>query len=215
MLMALTTKDVLRLIELLQQNEWLREELRRILLPLNFEAWMKSVDERLMHIESTLGELRGTAKETDYRQKAPMLFGSLLSNFRDGQAEIAERLRIAVSQGKVSPEDAAELRRSDLILLGELWRGRWTGQGILLVIELSATVSREDIERALRRANIAQKLGFWAIPCACGEKWSSRAVKQWALSESVLCGEDGVLEPSPDTDWEEVERLLLAWKPKR
>jgi hypothetical protein len=64
--LALTAKDVLRLIELLRQNDWLRDELRRVLLPHNFEGWMKGVDERLMRIESTLGELRGLAKELDY-----------------------------------------------------------------------------------------------------------------------------------------------------
>ncbi len=211
--MALTTKDVLRLIELLQQNEWLRDELRRILLPPNFEAWMKSVDERLMRIESAIGELRGSAKESEYRQKDPLIFGSLLAQIQDGQEEIAERLRVAVTQGLISPEEAVELRRSDLLLTGKLWKGKWSEQEILLVVELSATVSRADVERALKRATIAQKLGLWAVPCASGEKWSRPAVKQWALSESVLCGENGILEPSPETDWEAVERLLANWKP--
>ncbi len=174
---------------------------------------MKGVDERLMRIESAIGELRGSAKEGEYRQKAPLIFSSLLAQIRDGQEEIAERLRVALTQGLISPEEAVELRRSDLLLIGKLWRGKWAEQEILLIVELSATVSREDVDRALRRATIAQKLGFWAVPCASGEKWSRPAVKQWALSESVLCGENGILEPSPETDWEAVERLLATWKP--
>ncbi|MFN4180497.1 MAG: hypothetical protein ACK4I8_09300 [Armatimonadota bacterium] len=211
--MALTTRDVLRLIELLQQNEWLREELRRILFPPNFDTWMKGVDERLMRIESAIGELRGSAKESEYRQRAPLIFGSLLTQIHNGQEEVAERLRVAVTQGLISTEEATELRRTDLLLMGKLWKGKWAGREILLVVELSVTISREDVERALKRADIARKLGFWAIPCVGGEKWSRPAVKQWALSESVLCYENGVLKPSPDTDWETVEKLLVVWKP--
>jgi hypothetical protein len=77
--LALTAKDVLRLIELLRQNDWLRDELRHVLLPHNFEGWMKGVDERLMRIESTLGELRGLAKELDYWRKAGRFLSRLLT----------------------------------------------------------------------------------------------------------------------------------------
>lgn len=224
--MALTREDVLRLLEILRQDEGLREEFRRLLLPPDLSVWMQKMDrwtermdewtqkadkwmadtdewkgkvdkwmaetdewkrearewqqktekrlarmdKRLMRIESTLGELLGAAKETEYRQKAPMLFSSLLRHLRDGQHEVAERLREAVRAGKVSPEEALELRRTDLLLLGEVTQGKWEGQTILVVTEISAAVSRTDVERAIRRAMIAQRLGFWALPCVSGER---------------------------------------------
>ncbi|MFA0751081.1 MAG: hypothetical protein SLRJCFUN_001484 [Candidatus Fervidibacter sp.] len=281
--MALTREDVLRLLEILRQDEGLREEFRRLLLPPDLSVWMQKMDrwtermdewtqkadkwmadtdewkrrtdeweqrtderlermekwmaetdewkrearewqqktekrlarmdKRLMRIESTLGELLGAAKETEYRQKAPMLFSSLLRHLRDGQHEVAERLREAVRTGKVSLEEALELRRTDLLLLGEVAQGKWEGQTILLVTEISAAVSRADVERAIRRAMIAQRLGFWALPCASGERWSQPAVKRWALKQALLCGEDGVFYPSPEADWDAVEQLLAHWQP--
>jgi hypothetical protein len=267
--MALTREDVLQLLEILRQDEGLREEFRRLLLPPDLPAWMQKMDrwtermdewtqkadkwmadtdewkgrvdrwmaetdewkretrewqqktekrlarmdKRFMRIESTLGELRGAAKETEYRQKAPMLFSSLLRHLRDGQHEVAERLREAVRAGKVSLDEALELRRTDLLLLGEVAQGKWEGQTILVVTEISAAVSRADVERAIRRARIAQRLGFWALPCVSGERWSQPAVKRWALKQALLCGEDGVLYPSPEADWDAVEQLLAHWQP--
>jgi hypothetical protein len=157
------------------------------------EKRLARMDKRFMRIESTLGELRGAAKETEYRQKAPMLFSGLLRHLRDGQHEVAERLREAVRAGKVSLDEALELRRTDLLLLGEVAQGKWEGQTILVVTEISAAVSRADVERAIRRARIAQRLGFWVLPCVSGERWSQPAVKRWALKQALLCGEDGVL----------------------
>jgi hypothetical protein len=281
--MALTREDVLQLLEILRQDEGLREEFRRLLLPPDLPAWMQKMDrwtermdewtqkadkwmadtdewkgrvdrwmadtdewkgrvdkwmaetdewkwetrewqqktekrlarmdKRFMRIESTLGELRGAAKETEYRQKAPMLFSGLLRHLRDGQHEVAERLREAVRAGKVSLDEALELRRTDLLLLGEVAQGKWEGQTILVVTEISAAVSRADVERAIRRARIAQRLGFWALPCVSGERWSQPAVKRWALKQALLCGEDGVLYPSPEADWDAVEQLLAHWQP--
>ncbi|MCS7263477.1 MAG: hypothetical protein NZ805_01440 [Armatimonadetes bacterium] len=211
--MALTTKDVLRLIELLQQNEWLREELKRVLLPPNFEAWMKGVDERLMRIESTIGELRGSAKESEYARKAKRFLGRLVKNIREDEEALFEQLDDAEAKGKISAEEITELLRSDLLFFGEVRRGKFSGQSILLICEVSVTVSREDVQRSLERVQIARRAGFWAIPLVTGARWSSAALKKWALSENVLCGENGVLQPSPDTDWEAVERLLTAWKP--
>ncbi len=95
--MALTAKDVLRLIDLLRQNDWLCDELRRVLLLHDFEGWMKSVDERLMRVESTLGELRSLAKELDYWRKAGRFLSRVLRNVREVGQEILEQLRIGTA----------------------------------------------------------------------------------------------------------------------
>jgi len=228
MFVALTEKDVLRLIELLQQNEWLRDELRRVLFPPNLEAWMKDVDRwmkgvdkrlavvdrRLMKIESTLGELRGAIKEGEYARKAKRFLGGLVKNLREGDEAIRERLERAEAEGKISADEFSELLRADLLLLGEVRRGEFVGQTVLLVCEVSATVSREDVVRSVKRAEIARRAGIWAIPLVTGIRWSSAALRKWAISENVLCGQNGELQPSPETDWAAVEKLLAAWKPK-
>jgi len=212
--LALTAKDVLRLIELLRQNDWLRDELRRVLLPHNFEGWMKGVDERLMRIESTLGELRGLAKELDYWRKAGRFLSRLLRNVREVGQEILERLEKAEAEGSISPEESDELLQADLLLMGEVRKGKFAGQSLLLVCELSATVAREDVERAIKRAQIARRAGLWAVPLVSGSRWSSQALKRWAVSEAVLCGQNGVLQPSPTEDWDAIEELLARWRPE-
>jgi len=212
--LALTAKDVLRLIELLRQNDWLRDELRRVLLPHDFEGWMKSTSERLMRIESALGELRGLAKELDYWRKAGRFLSRLLRNVREVGQEILEQLEKAEAEGSISPKESDELLQADLLLMGEVRKGKFAGQSILLVCELSATVAREDVERAIKRAQIARQAGFWALPLVNGSRWSSQALKRWAISEAVLCGQNGVLQPSPMEDWDAVENLLARWRPE-
>ena len=189
--MALTAKDVLRLIELLRQNDWLRNELRRVLLLHDFEDWMKSMDERLMRIESALGDLRGLAKELDYWRKAGRFLSRLLRNVRETGQEILERLEKDEAEGSISPKDSDELLRADLLLMDKVRKGKFAGQSILLVCELSAMVAREDVERAIKQAQIACQAGFWAVPLVNGPRWSSQALKRWAISEAVLCGQNG------------------------
>ncbi len=212
--MALTKRDVLRLIELLRQDETLRDELRCVLFPPNLEVWMSRVDERLMRIESTLSELRGWQRETDYWRKSEWFLGRLLQNIRSGDPVVLEHLEAAEAQGTIAPEEADEVLQADLLLLGEVRRGKFEGQTVLLLGEISVTIGREDVERVLQRAAIAQRAGLWAIPLVSGSRWASRAVKAWALSEFVLCSEDGKLQPSPSQAWDAVERVLAHWRPQ-
>jgi hypothetical protein len=75
-------------------------------------------------------------------------------------------------------------------------------------------VAREDVERAIKRAQIARRAGLWAVPLVSGSRWSSQALKRWAVSEAVLCGQNGVLQPSPTEDWDAIEELLARWRPE-
>jgi len=174
---------------------------------------MKGVDERLMRIESTLGELRDAVRESEFARKARRFLGRLAKNIREDEDAVFGKLYEAEAKGKVSAKEVNELFRADLLLLGEVKRGRFAGQTILLVCEISTTVSREDVQRSLERAQIARRTGFWAVPLVSSARWSSPALKKWALSENVLCGQDGDLQSSPNTDWDAVEQLIATWKP--
>jgi hypothetical protein len=303
--MALTREDVLQLLEILRQDEGLREEFRRLLLPPDLPAWMQKMDrwtermdewtqkadkwmadtdewkgrvdrwmadtdewkdrvdrwmadtdewkqrtderlermekwmaetdewkretrewqqktekrlarmdKRFMRIESTLGELRGTVKETEYWRKAGRFFGRLFRRVWEDDQTLLERLEQAEAQGLLTPEEVDELLRTNLLLFGEVRRGKFAGQRVLLVGEISATVAPSDVERALGRADIARRADFWAIPFVGGLRWSSGALKRRALSQFVLCGQDGFLQPSPAEDWDAIEQLLAQWQPK-
>ena len=120
----------------------------------------------------------------------------------------------AEAEGSILPKDSDELLQADLLLMGEVRKGKFARQSILLVCELSATVAREDVERAIKRAQIACQAGFWAVPLVSGSRRSSQALKRWAISEAVLCGQNGALQPSPTDDWDAVESLLARWRPE-
>jgi hypothetical protein len=167
-----------------------------------------------MRIESALGELRGLAKELDYWRKAGRFLSRLLRNVREMGQEILERLEKAEAEGSISPKESDELLQADLLLMDEVRKGKFAGQSILLVCELSATVAREDVERAIKRAQIARQAGFWAAPLVNGSRWSSQALKRRAVSEAVLCSQNGVLQPSPTEDWDAVENSLARWRPE-
>ncbi len=79
---------------------------------------------------------------------------------------------------------------------------------MLLAVEVSWTVHREDVERALRRTAIAQKAGFVAIPLVGGREWADEPLKQQALQEGVLCVEDRRVTPM---DWDGV---VVRWRPE-
>jgi hypothetical protein len=194
-----------------ETDEWKRrtEEWQR-----ETDKWKRRTDERLMRIESTLGELRGAVKETEYWRKAGRFFGRLFRRVWEDDQTLLERLEQAEAQGLLTPEEVDELLRTNLLLFGEVRRGKFAGQRVLLVGEISATVAPSDVERALGRADIARRADFWAIPFVGGLRWSSGALKRRALSQFVLCGQDGVLQPPPAEDRDAIEQLLAQWQPK-
>jgi hypothetical protein len=194
-----------------ETDEWKRrtEEWQR-----ETDKWKRRTDERLMRIESTLGELRGAEKETEYWRKAGRFFGRLFRRVWEDDQTLLERLEQAEAQGLLTPEEVDELLRTNLLLFGEVRRGKFAEQRVLLVGEISATVAPSDVERALGRADIARRADFWAIPFVGGLRWSSGALKRRALSRFVLCGQDGILQPSPAEDWDAIEQLLAQWQPK-
>jgi hypothetical protein len=180
----------------------------------SLEGWTRKADERFMRIESTLGELREAVKETEYWRKAGRFFGRLFRRVWEDDQTLLERLEQAEAQGLLTPEEVDELLRTNLLLFGEVRRGQFAGQRVLLVGEISATVAPSDVERALGQADIARRADFWAIPFVGGLRWSSGALKRRALSQFVLCGQDGILQPSPAEDWDAIEQLLAQWQPK-
>jgi proteasome assembly chaperone (PAC2) family protein len=49
-----------------------------------------------------------------------------------------------------------------------LWGGEREGEFVVLVVEVSFTISQDDVERAKKRAEILRKLGVLAIPVVGG-----------------------------------------------
>jgi len=231
--MALTREDLQSLLRWLDEDPQFRAELRRRLLaePLIVEIrlptdWMTRVDERLERLESDVGTLKrdvetlkrdmgivkGKVLEVDYRTKAASIFGIFLRNGRDASEFVSTKLDEAEAKGLVTPQESEFVMAADLLWMGNIRRGKFEGETLVLVGESSWKIEAEDVERAVEKAKILRKVGIWAIPFVGGAEWASPELKEQALKQNVLCATDAKLEPSR-SDPDEWERFLESWRP--
>jgi len=119
--------------------------------------------ERLDGLVVQMGEMRGWALEQRYRTYAPAYFGRFLRQVQLVHiGRLADALRERLGEGEL-----AEVLLADLILTGRLPAP--TGpSAIWVVLEVSATVDRRDVERALRRAALLRQARYPAVAVAAG-----------------------------------------------
>jgi len=114
-----------------------------------------------------IAELKGKSLEREYRDKARSIFGRYLRSVAVIDWIDLEDPLEAV--GPLSDAERTELSVVDLLVRG---RRRTDGQDIVLVIEVSWTITRYDVERAVRRAEILRQRGFTATPTVAGSEIS-------------------------------------------
>jgi predicted nuclease with TOPRIM domain len=167
------------------------------------------MERRLQRLETDVGHLKGTVKEITYRTNFLGYFGFWVLSAEDPWRRLWEKIEEALQEGMLTQDELTDLRSADLLWLGFLRRGKFAGQEILIVAEFSWTVQREDVERALRRASLARKAGFWSLPLVAGTEWESAELKNEAIAKGVVCVENGRVDP---LDW---DTILTLWQPNK
>ncbi len=163
-------------------------------------------------LKQDVGTLKGKVLEVDRTMKAANIFGLLLRNGRSASEFVSSKLDEAESQGILTPQEADFVMAADLLWMGVIRRGKFTGETLVLIGEISWTIERDDVERAVRKAEILRKVGIWAVPFVSGSEWVDEKLREDALKQNVLCVVDGRIEPSR-ADWEQLEQILAYWKP--
>ncbi|MDT7893956.1 MAG: hypothetical protein RRA51_06515 [Armatimonadota bacterium] len=167
------------------------------------------MERRLQRLETDVGHLKGTVKEITYRTNFLGYFGFWVLSAEDPWRRLWEKIEEALQEGMLTQDELTDSRSADLLWLGILRRGKFAGQEVLIVAEFSWTVQREDVERALRRASLARKAGFWSLPLVAGTEWESAELKNEAIAKGVVCVENGRVDP---LDW---DTILTLWQPNK
>jgi len=92
-------------------------------------------------------------------------------------------------EGVLTPEEWAELTRSDVILQG---RTDFGGQRceVYAVVEVSVTLDERDVARAARRAALLRKKGWKVLAVAAGEQAEPTLIQE-AAGRGVAVLQDG------------------------
>jgi polyhydroxyalkanoate synthesis regulator phasin len=136
---------------------------------------------RVDRLEKDVAYLKGSDRERWYRDRAHAIFGRVILKGRPFEEKAAEILWEACKKGQISKEERDEVLSADL-----LWGGEREGEFVVLVVEVSFTISQDDVERAKKRAEILRKLGILAIPVVGGVE-IGKDVKR----DDVVCIVDG------------------------
>ena len=113
-----------------------------------------------------VGELKGQGLEYRYREHAPSYFSRLIRRCRVvGSPQLNELLEDAVDRGVLSQGDLNDVNLADLILRGRRLSDRLE---VMVLVEISWVIDRNDVRRAADRAALLAKLGTPVMPVVAG-----------------------------------------------
>ena len=134
--------------------------------------------------------LKGRSLEQTYVNKAAAIFGRYLRNGRTAANLVADQLYAALSDEKVSDAEVEQVLASDLLWIGE---ERQTKTQLVLVMEASWLAEANDVEHALKRAAVLERIGLHALPVVGGEEWTQDATTL-ARTHNVVMTMNGYID---------------------
>ena len=151
------------------------------------EERLERLEHRMHRVEVKLARIDGRTLELAYREKAPAYFGRWirrvqLADLNDLMEQLESRLGDA--------EAAYDVLLADLVLRGQAARLPHRPE-VWLTVEISSVVDREDVRRAVRRAERLRQAGLPAIPVVAGEDATEGAETE-SRDRGVPMLQDGV-----------------------
>jgi len=150
------------------------------------------------NLADAVADLKGDQLERHYREHADAYFAPLLNRLR--VLSVEERSSPAADArdaGRLSPEEAHDLQRSDLIRRGKAREG----SDLYLVVEVSSIIDSRDVIRAAGRAQLlATATGLPVRSGVAGKQTTSEATAECSAQHVWQRIDGQVLEPrSPGT----------------
>lgn len=170
-----TEDRVEQLAEAQKRTEGRLEDLVRAvdLLRLTFEGFSRQYEDD-----------SGALYEVRFERKAPSLFGEWLRKPRAITLNELEKVDEADISGELSATEARQLRALDLIIVG-LDREAPGYPETILAVEVSRKIEVNDLDRAVARAEILNRLGYRARP-AVGGRTAAPEVMAEAKQRGIL-----------------------------
>jgi archaellum component FlaC len=163
----------------------------------SLEERVGSVEDELVRVRNRLDDLTGKALEQCYRERAPAIFGRRLRRVR---AMAIGQLAELITERLPGPE-GDDLFEADLVVSGRLSTAEQPE--VWVVIEVSATVDRFDVERAVRRATALRQLHPLVLPGVAGVRLTEGG-RELASEAGVIVITDGKV-----TGWEAAQARWL------
>jgi hypothetical protein len=161
-----TEERVEQLAEAQRRTEAGVEELRAA--HVRMEGALERLTAQVRLLTNETAQLKGSDLERRYRERAPAYFARLMRRIHAlSSEEIAALVDDAEERGELSEAERDELFDVDVVVRG---LSRDDGAEAYLAVEVSGGVGRYDVERALRRAELLQRLtGTRTIPVVAGQ----------------------------------------------
>jgi myosin heavy subunit len=183
-------------IQLLEGQKQINERVSRLEIALtelaeaqkHTELVVAKMVERQDRMQIQLDKHTGYFLEGKYRARPYAFFARVLRKARSVPFdELEEQL-----EARLSAKEVEEVALLDLLVRGRP-KQIYTDVELWLAVEISATIDRGDVERALRRAAILRDAGYPTAPTVAGETITQGAYEQ-ARQANVIVVQNGSLE---------------------
>ncbi|MCS6774050.1 MAG: hypothetical protein NZ693_08060, partial [Thermoflexales bacterium] len=119
-------------------------------------------------LKTDVASLKGESLERKYRERPFVYFRRLVRKPRVlTDAELDDLLSVALDSGALTEAEVEEIGRLDAVVRG---RRPADDRVVYLAVEISVKIDARDVERAVRRARLLEKIpGVTALPVVAGE----------------------------------------------